>query len=122
MRRFVSFSIAGLVAMSAVTFAQAPNPFPANNATICGQYNGDWSQDTSTNPNTNRCTVTTNQNKAGSHPTQNWTIVVEQTVVYTKVGGTETVEDSGTTILACYNHRGNQISDPQDNPHCQPSN
>jgi hypothetical protein len=123
MKQLISLSIAGLVAMTAVTFAQAPDPFPAVSQPVCqNTYSGEWSQDTSTNPNTNVCTVTTTQTKPGSHPTQAWTVDVEQTVAYTKVGGTETVDDSGTTILACYNHRGNAIDDPQGNPNCQPSN
>ena len=85
-----------------------------------------------------RCTIVTTDTETdtvpASHPTQAWTVDVEaetqRTEIYEinrSVGQStwQTISDDTETlseeVIACYNHRGNQVEDYQDNPNCQPA-
>ena len=126
MNRTVSGIVAAALAVGLLNLpvmAQpAAGPFPAVSRPVCeNTYGGVWSQNTSANPNINTCTVASTMVVPGSHPIQAWTVEVSVGVVYTKQGGTETTEDNGAEVTACYNHRGKKIDDFETNPNCQPA-
>ena len=105
------------------TQAASIDPFPAASRPVCeNMYGGTWSEDTSANPNIRTCAVNgETMTVAGSHPVQAWTVVVSMSTVYVQQGGSKWTEGGDMAVIACYNHRGNQIVDYQTNPNCQPS-
>lgn len=128
MKRTVSgFAAATVFAMGFTTMPAiartAGDPFPAVSRPVCeNMYDGTWSEDTTANPNIRTCTVNGETlTVAGSHPVQAWTVMVSMSTVYVKQGGNEWTEGGEYEVIACYNHKGKQITDFETNPNCQPA-
>lgn len=57
-----------------------------------------------------------------SHPTQPWTVDVEQEIVSTWLNAARPVQytEGDIEVIACWNHQGNLVGGFADNPNCQP--
>lgn len=109
------------------------DPYPANSQEVCegpenspNDYDGTWSQDTNTNPDTNTCVVEDSETEEGVQTmeagvTPGFTADIEVVSVETfiKAGGDLDYElTSSSTVIACYNPAGKVV--PAKIPPCQP--